>query len=65
MRVLVCGGRDYVDRFAVFSALDSLCMKLKAHEEIVVIEGGAKGAGRPLGARVVARGVQGCHHGRG
>lgn len=46
MRVLVCGGRDYADHDAVYRELDKLCLKLKADEEIVVIEGGAKGADR-------------------
>lgn len=41
VRLLVCGGRDYADREAVFKALDYI------HERRVVtciIEGGAKGA---------------------
>ncbi len=41
MRVLVCGGRDYRDPDAVYSALD----KLDAEQGIeCVIEGGALGA---------------------
>ena len=41
MRVLVCGGRDYADRDAVFAALDHL-----AHRRgvAVVIHGAARGA---------------------
>jgi aspartokinase-like uncharacterized kinase len=41
MRVLVCGGRDFYDQAAVFSALDDLEAK---HGELVVIQGGASGA---------------------
>lgn len=41
MRVLVCGGRDFYDQNAVFSALDDLEAK---HGELVVIQGGAPGA---------------------
>ena len=43
MRVLVCGGRDYTDRWRVFDVLDG------RHAETpisVVIEGGALGADR-------------------
>lgn len=39
MRVLVCGGRDYADRLAVYRALDELGPDF-------VIEGGATGADR-------------------
>lgn len=41
MRVLVCGGRDYSDRFRLFAVLD------KYHDAAgisVIIEGGARGA---------------------
>ncbi len=41
MRVLVCGGRDYMDMGVVYGALDEL------HEQIpisLIIEGGARGA---------------------
>lgn len=41
MRVLVCGGRDFSDREAVFNALHTLA---EAHGWLTVIEGGAKGA---------------------
>lgn len=37
MRVLVCGGRDFCDREAVFAALDRL-------GPLIVIHGGARGA---------------------
>ncbi len=41
MNIIVCGGRNYADREAVFSALD----KLQARRPItVVIEGGTTGA---------------------
>lgn len=39
MRVLVCGGRDFDDRVAVFCALNKL-------QPSVVIQGGARGADR-------------------
>ena len=38
---LVCGGRDYSDRDAVFRALDSLQAK---HPNITILQGGASGA---------------------
>lgn len=41
MRVLVCGGRDYRDRAAVFTALDELQQR---HGRLTVIQGGAPGA---------------------
>lgn len=41
MRVLVCGGRDYSDRAAVFGALDALHQK---YGRLTVIQGGAPGA---------------------
>lgn len=40
-RVLVCGGRDYRDRGAVYAALDSLHAE---HRFSMVIAGGARGA---------------------
>jgi cysteine synthase len=40
-RILVCGGRAYADRAAVFGALD----RLKAvHGDLTVVQGGATGA---------------------
>jgi hypothetical protein len=43
MKVLVCGGRDYADRSAVYLALD----KLHATRQVsMVIQGGAGGADR-------------------
>ncbi len=41
MRVLVCGGRNYVDSSTVWGELDSLRRK---HEFLFVIQGGAHGA---------------------
>jgi predicted Rossmann-fold nucleotide-binding protein len=43
MRVLVCGGRGYDDREAVFGALHDLAEK---HGWLTIIEGGAYGADR-------------------
>jgi predicted Rossmann-fold nucleotide-binding protein len=43
MRVLVCGGRDYDDREAVFNALGELAKK---HGWLTIINGGALGADR-------------------
>jgi hypothetical protein len=42
--VLVCGGRDYENRSAVNIALDELCVRHA--RELMIIEGGAKGADR-------------------
>lgn len=41
MRVLVCGGRNYGDREAVFGALQDLAER---HGWLTIIEGGATGA---------------------
>lgn len=41
MRVLVCGGRYYEDRAAVFAALDAIHALTPIH---VIVEGGARGA---------------------
>lgn len=41
MRVLVCGGRDYADRAAVFTELDAL---RERYGRLTVIQGGAPGA---------------------
>jgi hypothetical protein len=56
MRVLVCGGRDFLDQRAVYDALDRL------HERRgidLVIEGGALGADRLARSWAGARGVPG------
>lgn len=42
-RVLVCGGRDYLNETAIKKALNSLRCE---HGPLVVIQGGAKGADR-------------------
>jgi YspA, cpYpsA-related SLOG family len=42
-RILVCGGRDYVDYHTVFEVLDG---QHKAHGIDVIIQGGALGADR-------------------
>ena len=41
MRVLVCGGRDYTNRDAVFATLDVL---KKQYGQLTIIQGGAPGA---------------------
>lgn len=57
MRVLVCGGRDYTDREAVFAALD----RLHAERGVdVVIHGDAAGADTQARLWAVARGI--AHH---
>jgi hypothetical protein len=43
MRVIVCGGRDYEDRWSVYSALDEL-LKAEPLDTLMVIQGGASGA---------------------
>lgn len=40
MRVLVCGGRDYTNKDAVYDALTFLSV----HEDLHIIAGGARGA---------------------
>ena len=54
MKVIVCGGRDYNDREAVFAALD------KAHAKrpfSMVIHGGARGADTLAGQWAESRGI--------
>lgn len=41
MKLLVCGGRDYIDQDRVYSTLDRIHVKRNIR---VLIEGGAKGA---------------------
>ncbi len=43
MRIIVCGGRDYNDREAVFGALHQLA---ETYGWLTIIEGGARGADR-------------------
>jgi hypothetical protein len=42
MRILVCGGRDYADRRAVYRVLDAALRS----GDVFIIEGGARGADR-------------------
>lgn len=58
MRVIVCGGRDYQDRQAVFDALAAI---LKKHGRITVIQGGCK-TGADLHARAFAASTKGIVH---
>lgn len=55
MRVLVCGGRDFRDREAVFHELHELAFK---HGWLTIIEGGARGADA-----LARQWAQGCYHG--
>lgn len=43
MRVLVCGGRNYGNRIRVYQILDEL---LARHPNLMLIQGGARGADR-------------------
>jgi len=43
MRVIVCGGRNYSNRQAVYDALEALYHKVPL-DTLMVIQGGAKGA---------------------
>lgn len=43
MRILVCGGRDFVDSSTLWGHLDVLHREAK-HDCMVVIQGGARGA---------------------
>lgn len=54
MRVLVCGGRRYLDRERVFLELDDLHLQQPI---TLVIHGGAKGADRSAEAWAMSRGV--------
>ncbi|MGP1664357.1 MAG: DUF2493 domain-containing protein [Rhodanobacter sp.] len=55
MRVIVCGGRDYMDRTSAFGFLDTLNAKLGITE---VIEGGAPGADTLAGDWADHRGIK-------
>jgi YspA, cpYpsA-related SLOG family len=46
MRVIVCGGRDFTDQYALMRALDRFAKK---HVVDAVIEGNARGADRMAG----------------
>ena len=54
MRVLVCGGRDYIDASALWGALDKLRHEA-AHDGMTVIQGGARGADQLAREWCVAR----------
>ena len=54
MRVLVCGGRAYHDKNAVFAALDRLHQK---HRIEAIIQGGAAGADRLAIKWATSRGI--------
>jgi hypothetical protein len=54
MRILVCGGRDYSDRPAVFRVLDRLHKK---HTITAIIQGGTTGADRLAVDWATSRGV--------
>lgn len=43
-RILVCGGRDYLDYPKVNSVLDDIVQRANDPSEVVIIQGGAKGA---------------------
>lgn len=55
MRIIVCGGRDYIDQAAAFHALD------RAHQHrpiALVIHGAARGADTLAGEWAAARGIE-------
>ncbi len=54
MRVLVCGGRDFTDRAAVFAALDRLA---RERGVALLIHGAARGADTLAGDWAASRGV--------
>ena len=43
-RILVCGGRDFLDYLKLRDVLDSLINDLEDPSNVVIIQGGAKGA---------------------
>ena len=54
MKLLVCGGRDFTDRAAVFAALDRADAKRPV---MLLIHGAARGADTLAGEWAAARGV--------
>lgn len=54
MKVIVCGGRDYQDRYALFAAMDAAHAKKPI---AMVIHGGARGADTMAGEWAEARGI--------
>jgi hypothetical protein len=55
MKILVCGGRDYADRVALFAALDHLHARRVIE---LVIHGAARGADKLAAEWANARGIQ-------
>lgn len=55
MRFIVCGGRDYTNRDAVFDALDRLHHRFPVS---LIIEGGQRGADRHGRDWAIARGIE-------
>lgn len=55
MKILVCGGRDYADKDAVFAALDAVHRK---NAVTSIIHGGASGADSLAAEWAKARGVE-------
>ncbi|MGB0731782.1 MAG: DUF2493 domain-containing protein [Miltoncostaeaceae bacterium] len=55
IRVIVCGGRDYLDREAVDAALDAVHRK---HGAFTLVHGGANGADLLAGLWAASRGVE-------
>lgn len=54
MRILVCGGRDYDDRKALFRALDALLAEVPVE---LVIHGAARGADTLAGQWAIERNI--------
>lgn len=57
MRVLICGGRDYADASTLWGALDAIHRQC-AHDSMIVIQGGARGADQIAREWCAARKVQ-------
>lgn len=41
MKILVCGGRDYLDYIKVKATVDSIVDQVENPDEVVIIHGGA------------------------
>ena len=54
-KIIVCGGRNYTDTYAVFAALDSLHVDFG--EPLFIIHGGATGADQRAGEWAEVRGM--------
>lgn len=57
-RVLVCGGRDYADRDALFLTMDAVVMRLCVDGLPIICHGGASGADRLAGEWAESRGAE-------